>query len=94
MSVEGTAAQAASGAWARAAAALREGNHQGAQQALGELSRSPDTRTRDAALLAQAELDLGGGAAPQARAVLTNLAANGATPYIRERARQILAEKK
>lgn len=91
---EAAPAELANGAWSRAAAALRDGDRQRAQLALAELAKSPDARTRDAALLAQAELDLGGGAAESARAVLANLATNGATPYVRERARQILAEKK
>ena len=81
-------------AWARAAEALRRGDHSAAEQALGELSRSADSTTRDAALLAQAELDLGAGNSGRALVVLRWLAEHGATPFVRTRAQQILAEKK
>ncbi|HEY6077229.1 MAG TPA: hypothetical protein VIW29_00405 [Polyangiaceae bacterium] len=81
-------------AWTRAAEALRRGDHSEAEQALGELSRSAEPATRDAALLAQAELDLGAGSSGRAVVVLRWLAERGATPFVRTRAQQILAEKK
>ena len=81
-------------AWTRAAEALRRGDHSEAEQALGELSRSAEPATRDAALLAQAELDLGAGSSGRAVIVLRWLAERGATPFLRTRAQQILAEKK
>lgn len=81
-------------AWTRAAEALRRGDHSAAEQALGELSRSADPATSDAALLAQAEIDLGAGSSERAVVVLRWLAERGATPFVRTRARQILAEKK
>lgn len=81
-------------AWTRAAEALRRGDRSEAEQALGELSRSADPATSDAALLAQAELDLGAGSSERAVVVLRWLAERGATPFVRTRARQILAEKK
>jgi hypothetical protein len=88
------ASDGAGRAWTRAAEALRRGDHSGAEQALGELSRSADPSTRDAALLAQAELDLGAGSTGRALVVLRWLAERGATPFVRMRAQQILAEKK
>jgi hypothetical protein len=87
------ASDGAGRAWAQAAEALKRGDHSTAQQALSELSRSEDATTRDAALLAQAELDLGTGNAARARAVLGELAERGATPFVQKRARQILAQK-
>ncbi|HEX2870142.1 MAG TPA: hypothetical protein VHP33_02775 [Polyangiaceae bacterium] len=81
-------------AWTRAAEALRRGDHSEAEQALGELSRSAEPATRDAALLAQAELDLGAGSSERAVVVLRWLAEHGATPFVRTRAQQILTEKK
>jgi hypothetical protein len=92
--VNAEVASGAGRAWARAAEALRRGDHTAAEQALGELSRSADSTTRDAALLAQAELDLGTGSAGRALVVLRWLAEHGATPFVRTRAQQILAEKK
>lgn len=83
----GTAAEA----WSKAAAALKVGNHAAAQEALRELARSEDAETRAAALLTRAELDLVSGEEERARAVLSALAERGATPFVRQRARQILA---
>jgi hypothetical protein len=88
------ATDSAGRAWTRAAEALRRGDNSAAEQAFGELSSSADPSTRDAALLAQAELDLGSGSSSRALVVLGWLAERGATPYVRTRARQILAEKK
>lgn len=87
------ASQGAGRAWTQAAEALRRGDSVAAGRALSELSRSDDAATRDAALLAQAELDLGTGDAARGRAVLSGLAERGATPFVRQRAQQILAEK-
>jgi hypothetical protein len=84
-------ADTAAGAWSKAAAALKLGNHEAAQDALRELARSEDAETRSAALLARAELDLVNGEEERARAVLSALAERGATPFVRQRARQILA---
>lgn len=89
-----SASDGAGRAWAEAAAALRRGDQPAAQRALGELSRSDDAATRDAALLAQAELDLGTGDEARARAVLSELAARGATSFLQKRAQQILSDKK
>jgi hypothetical protein len=83
----GTAAEA----WSKAATALKLGDHAAAQDALKELARSDDAETRASALLARAELDLVNGEEERARAVLTALAERGATPFVRQRARQILA---
>jgi hypothetical protein len=78
-------------AWEKAAAALKLGDQPRAQEALSELARSDDPETRAAALLARAELDLVTGEEQRARAVLNALAERGATPFVRMRARQILA---
>jgi hypothetical protein len=78
-------------AWSKAATALRLGDHAAAQDALRELAGSEDEETRAAALLTRAELDLVNGEEARARAVLSALAERGATPFVRARARQILA---
>jgi hypothetical protein len=78
-------------AWSKAAAALKLGDQAAAQEALRELARSEDAETRSAALLTRAELDLVNGEEARARAVLSALAERGATPFVRQRARQILA---
>jgi hypothetical protein len=85
------AAATATEAWSKAAAALKLGDHAAAQEALRELARSDDAETRAAALLTRAELDLVNGEEERARAVLSALAERGATPFVRQRARQILA---
>jgi hypothetical protein len=78
-------------AWSKAAVALKLGDQAAAQDALRELARSEDAETRSAALLTRAELDLVNGEEERARAVLSALAERGATPFVRQRARQILA---
>lgn len=77
-------------AWLRAATALRSGDRSAAEAALAELSRSPDAETRDAALLAQGELDASNGNTARARATFSRLAEAGATTFVRRRARQLL----
>jgi hypothetical protein len=70
--------------------ALRSGDRATAQLALRELSQSPDPETRDAALLAQAELDSRESDQASAHATLHRLAETGATAFVRRRARQLL----
>jgi hypothetical protein len=77
-------------AWARAAAAIRRGDEAAASVAFRELERSPDASTRDAAALAWAQLEIGAGRRERALAVLARLARNGATPFVRGRAQEIL----
>lgn len=88
--VPGPATHGPGPSWAAAAAALREGDRRRAEIALGELVAYGDTRTRDAARLARAQLWLAEGRRSEARAEFANLGANGATPFIRERARSEL----
>jgi hypothetical protein len=78
------------GLWRDAAAALRTGDHAGADEALVALGRSGDASTREAALLARAELDLGAGVRERALSLLATLAETAETPFVRQRARQIL----
>jgi hypothetical protein len=78
------------GAWARAAQALRTNNEVEALSALDELGQSVDRTTRDAALLAKAQLHTRGGRAEQAAPVLRRLSESGATPLIRRRAAEVL----
>jgi hypothetical protein len=82
------------GAWERAASAMRQGNERVAISALTEISQSADPSNRDAALLARAQLDMAAGRREPALAALRNLASTGATPFIRQRAGEILASGK
>ena len=77
------------GAWSRAASALRRGDDVAATAALGEISGSSDPAARDAAKLAQAQLDLAAGRHAKAMPVLNELAQSGATPFVRRRAQEI-----
>ena len=83
-----------SGAWTRAASALRVGDQARAMEALTELSYSNDASTRDAALLSRAQLDLAAGRRANAIPALQSLASTGATPFVRRRASDILASDK
>jgi hypothetical protein len=83
-------AAAASG-WATAAEAMRSGKVQEADRAFADLSFSADPRERDAAKLARAELWMANGHAAEARPILAELAATGATPLVRKRAQALLA---
>ena len=78
------------GAWARAAAAMRNGDDVGAAAALNEISKSTDPAARDAALLTQAQLDLAAGRRASALPVLKQLSQTGATAFVRQRAGEIL----
>jgi hypothetical protein len=79
------------GAWSRAAQALRARDEAEAIKALEELAHSPEATTRDAALLARAQLDVRQGRLQHAAPVLRQLASSGATPLIRRRAGEVLS---
>jgi hypothetical protein len=89
-----TSGNSPDGAWSRAASALRRGDDLAARSALSEISRSPDPAARDAALLAQAQLDLAAGRTNQALPLLSELSRSGATPFIRQRAQEIVVSGK
>lgn len=89
---EATNATPVSGAWQRAADALRQGDDQRATQALQELAASPDPYTRDTAALAHAQLDAAAGRWELALPVLRRLAATGSTPLLRRRAGEVLVQ--
>ncbi|HMI83917.1 MAG TPA: hypothetical protein VK550_07470 [Polyangiaceae bacterium] len=80
-------------AWSRAAAALREDNFEVADRAFDELGHSSDPATRDAARLARAQLWISRGREVAVRPVLEQLAANGATALVRQRAAEFLNRK-
>jgi hypothetical protein len=82
------------GAWARAAAAMRQGDDAAARAALAEISHSNEPAARDAALLTQAQLDLAAGRRARAIPVLTRLAQTGSTGFVRQRASEIIASGK
>jgi hypothetical protein len=76
--------------WAAAAEAMRTGDLPGAETAFGELTRSPDPRTRDEARLARAQVWMAAGRVSEARPELESLATTGATPLVRARAAEAL----
>jgi hypothetical protein len=78
--------------WAQAADAMRRGDHEAADQAFGAMTRSEDPRVRDEARLARAQIWLADGRIDEARAELQRLAAAGATPLVRESARDALTK--
>lgn len=81
-------------AWVRAADAMQRGDSEAADRALAELASGEDAIERDAASLARAQNWLASGQRERARPVLQRLAASGATPWIRVRAAELLAEEK
>ena len=89
---EPTNAARPSGAWQRAADALRRGDDYRATEALQELAASPDPYTRDSAALAKAQLDAAEGRWHLALPVLRRLATLGATPLLQRRAAEVLAQ--
>lgn len=76
--------------WIDAAAALRAGDYARAEQMFGEIARSADTRTRDEARLARAQVWLAQGRRSEAEPELEDLAGSGATPLVRQRAAQAI----
>ncbi len=82
--------EGAAGLWEAVSRALRVRDHAAAESALDRLITSDDAHTRDAARLARAQLWLSWGRGFPARAELEDLAATGATPVIRARARETL----
>ncbi len=89
-----TPASPLDGAWSRAASALRRGDDFAARSALSEISRSSDPASRDAALLAQAQLDLASGSKDKAMPLLNQLARSGSTAFVRQRAQEIIVSGK
>jgi hypothetical protein len=78
------------GSWSRVAEAMRRGDDTRVSKALEDLSRSADAATRDAARLTRAQLEIAAGDVDRVRPVLSQLAGSGATPLIRNRAREML----
>lgn len=76
--------------WTVAAAAMRDGDYQGAEAAFDTLARSTDPSTRDAARLARAQVWIADGRAAEARPELEDLSTTGATPLVRKRATALL----
>jgi len=89
-----TPASPLDGAWSRAASALRRGDDVAARSALSEISRSSDPASRDAALLARAQLDLARGSKETAMPLLNELARRGSTAFVRQRAQEIIVSGK
>jgi hypothetical protein len=85
---------AVDGAWSRAASALRRGDDEAAHAALSEIGHSSDPAARDAARLAQAQLDLAAGRKDKALPLLNELARSGSTAFVRQRAQEIIASGK
>lgn len=72
--------------WLEAASAMRVGDLERADVAFGELARSRDAHTRDAARLSRAQLWIVRGRGDDARRELDDLARAGATTQLREAA--------
>ncbi len=85
-----SAERTVSGAWARAAAALRQGDSGAAQRALADVMALGDAAERDAAALLQAQLWVQSGQREQAAPRLRELAESGATASIRRQASELL----
>ncbi len=85
-----TAAKVDSARWSRAAEALRANDTTRAREALGELSASSDPKTRDAADLARAQLDVAEGRGASAERVFERIASQGATEQLRAQAERAL----
>jgi hypothetical protein len=79
-----------SGAWARAAAALRQGETGAAERALADVMAMGDAAERDAAALLQAQLWVQSGQGERAVPRLRELAESAATPSIRRQASELL----
>ncbi len=89
--VRGTEAKSkAEAKWADVAKSLRSKNYDRAQRSLNELSQSGDAVERDTARLSLAQLWLQQGKTTQARQLLRELSASGASPFIRKRAGELL----
>ena len=78
--------------WSDAAEALKKNDRVRAERALAELTASSDAVTRDSAELALIELWMKSGQTARGRGALARLAASGATPAIRNRARNLARE--
>jgi hypothetical protein len=76
--------------WADVAKSLRSKDYDRAQHSLNELSQSGDAVERDTARLSLAQLWLQQGKTVQARQLLRELSASGASPFIRKRAGELL----
>jgi len=80
----------ASGAWSRAAAALRQGDTEAAHRALAEVMAAGSKAEHDAAALLEAQLWVQSGRFEQAAPRLRELAESGATATIRRQAGELL----
>lgn len=78
------------GGWVAAAEAMRTGDYGAADRAFGDLTASPDARTRDEARLARAQVWVAQGRTAEARRELEQLAVSGATPLVRSRAADMM----
>jgi Tetratricopeptide repeat len=77
--------------WKRAAQGLRDGDFQGANAALKELTRSGTEGDREAALLVRAQVLLAQGRESEARGVLQSLEATAHAPSVRRKSAELLA---
>jgi hypothetical protein len=78
--------------WKAVAEAMRDGDTRRAREALDRLSASNDGRTRDAADLARAKLDVARGDLSSARAVFERVAREGRTPQLKAQATRALGQ--
>lgn len=88
-----TGSEQVQAAWTRVAAALRDGDRNQAELELGRLAAGQDAHAADAARLARAQLWLVRGERERAVPELLALSRSGASPLIRQRAAEALAQK-
>jgi hypothetical protein len=81
-------------AWERATEAMGRDDFAAADAAFGELCSSSDAATRDKARLARAQLWITAGRGAEVQTVLMDLAANGTTPLVRQRAAEFLSNRR
>ena len=70
---------------------MKRNDFDGADGALSELNASADKSTRESSRLARAELWIAHGRGAEMRPLLEQLASEGSSEYVRNRARALLA---
>lgn len=84
--------ESSNGEWARVAQALRASDFEGARAALSRLKRSANTREREAAELAEAQLLVKAGDRTSPRSTLVRLSRDALSPLVRAQANALLNE--
>jgi hypothetical protein len=75
--------------WEAAAKRLNDRDFKGADATLAELGKKADRATRESARLARAIWWINNGRQTEVRPVIADLANNAATPFVKQRAREL-----